>query len=162
MDSAGRNEAFRLRWKLPFPIVSDPFGEALLQPLDAWNPNERGGIGWPTLMVVAPDGREVFRARSRDFADRPSDDDLFAALRSLELPAVKLSPAAPMSSPEEDEGALRTEAFGPYFRGIRFATIALSGRLRDSADRDEVMEMSEMAASFLDAWKQRRSAPASN
>lgn len=88
------------------------------------------------LEVVNREGNPAVRPSS----NRPTDEDLLAALRSLELPAVKLSPAAPMSSPEEDEGALRTEAF----------------------DRHEVMEMSEMAASFLDAWKQRRSAPASN
>jgi hypothetical protein len=156
VDSPGRNEAFRRRWHLPFAIVSDPGGEQLLQPLDAWNPNERGGIGWPTLMLYSPDGGEAYRMRSRDFADRANDDDLFSAVRRLGLPPIELGPAPAASKPDEHDGALRTEAFGPYFRGIRFGTMALASRLTDDADRDEAMVMSAMASSFLDAWKQRR------
>ena len=53
----------------------------------------------------------------------------------------------------------RVDAFGPYFRGIRFATMGLSGRLTDAADRAETLAMSAMAARFIDAWKQRRSTP---
>ncbi len=156
VDSPGRIEAFRRRWHLPFPIVSDPGGEHLLQPLEAWNANERGGIGWPTVWLYAPDGRETLRMRSRDFADRPDDDDLLAALRGLALPPIDLPPAPPATEPEEHDGALRVEAFGPYFRGIRFDTLALASRLAGDADRDEAVAMSMMATSFLDAWKQRR------
>lgn len=158
VDSPGRNEALRRRWHLPFPIVSDPGGEDLLQPLDLWNPGERGGIGWPAVLVFAPDGREVHRMRSRDFADRPTDDDVFDAVRRLGLTPVDPGAAEPVAEPEEHPDALRTEAFGPYFRGIRFGTIALSGRLRDEADVAEAVQMSEMAASFLAAWKLRRDA----
>jgi hypothetical protein len=158
VDSPGRNEAFRRRWHLPFAIVSDPGGEQLLQPLDAWNPNERGGIGWPTLMLVAPDGVETYRMRSRDFADRPTDDDVLAAARSLGLPPIELGPAPAASEPEEHDGALRVEAFGPYFRGVRFGGIALAGRVTNDADRNEATAMSTMAVSFLDALKQRRAA----
>lgn len=136
--------------------MSDPDGTAYLQPLDAWNPNERGGLAWPTLLVVAPDGQEAFRLRSRDFADRPTDDDLFAAVRGLGLPPVELGPAAPSATAEEHDGALRVDAFGPYFRGIRFSTIALAGRLDEGRNREEAVAMSAMAGSFLDAWKTRR------
>jgi hypothetical protein len=156
VDSPGRNEAMRRRWHLPFPIVSDPGGERLLQPLDLWNADERGGIGWPALVVLDPDGREVHRMRSRDFADRPTDDDVIEAVRRLQLPPIDPGAADADAEPEEHPDALRTEAFGPYFRGIRFATFALSGRLRDDADVDETRQMSDMAGSFLAAWKQRR------
>lgn len=123
-----------------------------------WSPDEREGIGWPTLMVFGPDGRETYRMRSRDFADRPDDEDLLTAVRELGLPAIRLGPAPPAAEPEEHEAALRVEAFGPYFRGIRFATGALARRLSDEGDRDEAVAMSKMAGSFLDAWKQRRAA----
>lgn len=156
VDSPGRNEAFRARWHLPFPIVSDPGGEQLLRPLDSWNRDERGGIGWPALLLFAPDGGEVYRMRSRDFADRPDDDDLLAAVRQLSLSPIELGPASAAAALEEHDGALRVDAFGPYFRGIRFGTIALAGRVTEGADRDEVIAMSAMAASFLEAWKQRR------
>jgi len=56
----------------------------------------------------------------------------------------------------EDPSALRVDAFGPYFRGIRFATRGLAGRLVDERDRAEAIAMSEMAAAFLKAWKVRR------
>lgn len=160
VDSPGRNEALRRRWHLPFAIVSDPGGEQLLQPLDAWNPNERGGIAWPTVFLIAPDGREALRARSRDFADRPTDGEVLAALGALGLPPLELGPAPLSAEPEEHDGALRTEAFGPYFRGVRFATIALASRFGDEAARDEALAMSAMAVSLIDGWKQRRATAA--
>lgn len=155
VDPPGRNEAFRRRWHLPFRIVSDPGGDELLKPLDAWNPDERGGIGWPTLLLYAPDGKEVLRMRSRDFADRPTDDDVFAAARALGLAPIDPGPVPADAEPVEDPGALRVEAFGPYFRGIRFATIALAGRLHDERDVTETVALSEMSAGFLAAWKER-------
>lgn len=158
VDSPGRNEALRRRWHLPFPVLSDPAGEALLQPLDSWNPSERGGIAWPTVALFAPDGRETFRMRSRDFADRPSDDDLLTAVRALGCPPITLGPAAAVVEPEEDAVAFRTDAFGPYFRGIRSGVSGLAGRLATEADRDEARAMAAMAASFLDAWRTRRDA----
>lgn len=156
VDPPGRNEAMRQRWHLPFPIASDAGGDQLLKPLDAWNPDERGGIAWPLVALFAPDGSEVLRSRSRDFADRPTDDELFAAVRGLSLPPIELEPAPAAAEPEEDRSALRVDAFGPYFRGIRFSSMALAGRLATDADRDEAKAMSAMAGSFLDAWKQRR------
>lgn len=156
VDSPARNEAFRRRWHLPFAVVSDPDGVSLLKPLDAWNPNERGGIGWPTLVLVARDGRQALRVRSRDFADRPDDDDVFAVAAQLGLPAIDPGLAPALAQPLDDPGALRTEAFGPYFRGIRSSMVALAGRLRDERDVAETLAMSEMATSFLAAWKQRR------
>ncbi|MGI8448573.1 MAG: peroxiredoxin family protein [Streptosporangiaceae bacterium] len=158
VDSPGRNEALRQRWSLPFPILSDPGGAELLVPLNAWNPDERGGIAWPLVVLFDPDGHEVFRYRSRDFADRPSDDDLIHALSDLGLAPIVLDPATAVAEPVEDDGALRVDTFGPYFRGVRFATMGLIRRLTDPADQAEAAAMSAMAASFLDSWKQRRSA----
>jgi hypothetical protein len=156
VDPPERNEALRRRWHLPFPVVSDPDGDELLKPLDAWNPHERGGIGWPLVVLFAPDGSEALRVRSRDFADHPTDDDVFAAARRLDVPPIGLGPAPATADPVDDPGALWTEAFGPYFRGIRFATIALAGRLEDERDVAETVALSDMAASFLAAWKKRR------
>ena len=84
---------------------------------------------------------------------------LIDALTKLRLPPVTLGPAEAACDPVEDDVALAVDAFGPYFRGIRFATMSLSGRLSDAADRAETLAMSAMAASFIDAWKQRRSTP---
>jgi len=142
------------RWRLPFAIDSDPGGERILQPLGLWNALERGGIAWPAILVVDPDGYEAYRYRSRDFADRPTDDDLLAVLATLGVPAIASAPPwDPGVEPVDDPEALRVDAFGPYFRGIRSATIALAGRLSSEADRVEVSAMRAMAASFLAAWK---------
>jgi AhpC/TSA family len=158
VDPPGRNAALAQRWHLPFPIHSDPGGERWMQPLDLWNPAERGGIGWPAVLVFDRDGVERARFRSRDFADRPPTlDDLTEALASLDAdPIAAPSPWTHPAPPEDDPAALRPDAFGPYFRGIRFATIGLSGRLTDDADRAEALRMSAMAAMFLDEWKARR------
>jgi hypothetical protein len=160
VDSPGRNAALAARWRLPFPIHSDPGGVDFLQPLDLWNPHERGGIGWPAVIVYDAVGEETWRYRSRDFADRPpDDDDLLAAVRELGLPALDPPPSwVPDDEPVEDPGALRVEAFGPYFRGIRFGVRGLASRLVDEGDRAEAIRMSDMAISFIDAWKTRREA----
>jgi hypothetical protein len=160
VDSPGRNAALAARWHLPFPVHSDPGGEQLLQPLDLWNAAERGGIGWPAVLVVDTDGRERARFRSRDFADRPPDlAEVLDAVRALGAsPIDPPEPWVPSTAPEDDPGALRTDAFGPYFRGIRFSSLALSTRMADDADRAEARRMSAMAAAFLDEWKLRREA----
>lgn len=158
VDPPGRNEAMRHRWHLPFPVESDPDGTRFLRPLDAWNPAERGGIAWPTVWLFAPDGAEAFRFRSRDFADRPDDADLLAAVAALGLPPLGLSPAEARAEPEDDPGAFPVGAYGPYFRGVRFGALALARRAQDPADRADAEATSAMGAGFLDAWKQRREA----
>lgn len=146
------------RWMLPFPIISDPGGVDILQPLNLWNPEERGGIGWPAVIVFAADGSEVARFRSRDFAERPvSNDAVITTVRGLDLPPLADVPDwIPAVDAVDDASALRVEAFGPYFRGIRFGVLGLTGRLNDPGDRKEARAMSDMAGTFLDAWKQRR------
>lgn len=150
-------------WHLPFRWVSDPDGTRLGRPLDAWNAAERGGIFHPLVLLVAPDGRELVRHRSRDFADRGDDGDVLAALATLGLPPRELPEswapepwAPPGVQPRPSDGAFRPEAFGPYFRGLRFGTRALAARMRDEQDAAEVAATSQMAESFLDAWHSRR------
>ena len=143
-------------WHLPFRWLSDPDGSRLARPLDAWNAEEHGGLFHPRVLLVAPDGTRLVEHRSRDFADRDDDEDVFDALRDLRLPARSV-PAAwqPDVEPEPTPQAFRTAAYGPYFRGIQFASRALTGRMRDEQDADELRGTQRMAGSFLDAWKQR-------
>ncbi len=109
------------------------------------------------MLLVAPDGRVVVEHRSRDFADRSSDDDVLDALRDLGLPPRPVPPPwSPDVTPQPTENAFRVEAFGPYFRGIRFAMHALAGRMRDERDTAELQQTQQMAASFLVAWAARR------
>ncbi len=147
-------------WHLPFAWVSDPGGDRFATPLGVWNAAERDGLFYPVVLLVAPDGREVYRHRSRDFADRPDDDDLLAAVRSLRLGAVPTPPpwTPPGVRPQPSAKAFRPEAQSPYFRGIMMNTRALAPRMRDDVDRAEVEQDGRMAASFVEAWRVRREA----
>ena len=109
-------------------------------------------------MAVAPDGREVFRELSEDFTDRPDDEPVLAAVESLGLPAIP-EPAAwepPGVTAHPSERAFTPGAFIPYFRAIRFNTMALAQRMVDERDRATVAGEQAMAESFLaafDAWR---------
>ena len=160
VDPPSAQLAMNETWHLPFRWLSDPGGERLAKPLDAWNPDEHGGLFHPLVLLLAPDGQVLVRHRSRDFADRADDSDVLAALRPLGLPAVP-APAGwqpPDVAAEPTPQAFRPEAFGAYFRGLRFGALALVHRMQDEADRAEVQGTTDMAASFLDAWKRRREA----
>ena len=158
VDSPGRNAAMIGRWHLSFRIESDPGGERFLKPLDLWNEHERGGIGVPAVFVLSPARTDVWSHRSRDFADRPDDADIFAVLQTLALPPLEppLAPFRPAVEPEEHPGAFRTDAFGHYHRGVMFAMAALARLMKDPDDQAEAEARARQASSFIEAWKQVR------
>ncbi len=144
-------------WHLPFNWISDADGQRLARPLDAWNAGERGGLLHPLILLLSPQGEVLVRHRSRDFADRADDSDVLDALAELDLPALPVpSPWQPtVLEPKATPNAFPREAFGTYFRALRFGTYALAGRMRDEADLADVLATMHMAASFLEAWKER-------
>jgi hypothetical protein len=160
VDPPAAQLAMNRTWRLPFRWVSDPDGERFARPLDAWNPDEHGGVFHPLVLLLAPDGRELVRHLSRDFDDRPDDTDVLKALSGLGLPALPSpEPWQPEGlTPQPTESAFRAEAFGPYFRGIRLNTAALAKRMRDEQDAAELKQTSAMARSFLEARNTRREA----
>ena len=135
-------------------FVSDPGGERYLQPLALFDPEERGGIALPGMVIVSPDGEEVYRYQGRDFADRTNDDDLWAALETLGLPAVEPAPWTGSDTvvPDDLRGFFAPEMFGPYFRGNRFGAAAIGGRLDDKASRAIAREHRVMSEATLEAW----------
>lgn len=160
VDPPAAQLAMNRTWHLPFRWVSDPDGARLAQPLDVWNADERGGLFHPLVLLVSPDGRHLLEHRSRDFADRTDDEDVLSRLRQLAL-APRPEPAAWAPEgidPRPSEGAFRPEVFGPYFRGVRFSAMALTGRMHDARDADELRQTSRMAMSFQQAWNERRAA----
>lgn len=157
VDSPTRNAAMVRRWRLSFPIVSDPGGERFLHPLDLWDERDPRQIGIPAVIVLSPSGEEVSRHRSRDFADRPDDTDIMDALAAMGLPPLAPpDPWEPDIEPEEHPKAFRTEAFGAYHRGVMFAMTALAARIHDADDRIEAETLARQASSFLEAWKALR------
>ena len=148
--------AMNRTWFLPFRWVSDPGGDRFAKPLDAWNPDRQ--VFKPLVVVVAPDGREVFRELSRDFTDRPDDEPILSAVESLGLPAVpEPEPWQPPGvEPEPSARAFKPSSFIPYFRAIRMNTMALAERMHDERDRDQLLAEQRMAESFLAAFDEWR------
>ena len=60
VDDEVRQAAMFDRWPTPHVLyLSDPGGERLLEPLALYDPEERGGIALPSLLVIDADGNEV-------------------------------------------------------------------------------------------------------
>jgi AhpC/TSA family len=137
VDAPERQAAMIAKLHLPFPLLSDPDGKDLLRTLDAYDPDERGGIGRPGLFLVAPDGHLAIRQVGRDFADRITEDELLEQARSLGLHATDQPPLTP-GRPVPGPNAMPVDAMLPYCRGARFAAKAMGMRhpaARADADR---------------------------
>ncbi|TFV79343.1 hypothetical protein E4P39_01480 [Blastococcus sp. CT_GayMR19] len=143
-------------WHLPFRWISDPGGQRLARRLGAWD--EKAEIFRPVVLAVAPDGREIFRELSRDFTDRPDDEPILTVIEGLALPARAVprpwSPEGIESRPSKR--AFTPASFIPYFRAIRFNTLALSERMVDPRDREQLLTEHHMADSFLASFDQWR------
>lgn len=154
VDDEVRQAGMSQRWGFTHTrFVSDPGGVSLLQPLGLFDPDERGGIALPGMVIFDPDGVEVYRYQGRDFADRTHDDDLWAAIDALELPAVDPPPWVPaVEVPGDLSGYFRPTDFGAYFRGNMFGAIAIGRRVPDEASRELAKEHRLMSQSMLEAW----------
>ncbi len=156
VDDTTRQSGMADRWGLTHTaMISDPGGEEFLQSLDLFDPEDRGGIALPGMLIVDPDGVEVYRYQGRDFADRTNDDDLFDALDALGLPPVEPAPWQPTADvPDDLRGYFRPSDLGAYFRGNMFGAIAISGRLADESAQAIANEHRVMSKTTLDAWEQ--------
>jgi len=155
VDSEERNAAMFQRWPTPHvQYVSDPGGETYLKPLDLFNPEDRGGIAIPALLVIDADGGEAYSYRGHDFADRRNDDDVIEALEGLGLDAVEPVAGGPIDDgvEERQKGAFTPKLFGPYFTGNKFAAIAIRGRAEGDEAKALGKEHQDMSQSMLDAW----------
>ena len=63
---------------LPFPLLSDPEGE-VIRAYGVWTESD-GGIARPSIFAVRADGSVAWEYVGEDYADRPTDDELFASL----------------------------------------------------------------------------------
>jgi len=155
VDDDVRQAGMASRWGFTHTtFVSDPGGERYLQPLQLFDAEERGGLALPGMVIVDPDGNEVYRYQGRDFADRTNDDDIGATLDALALPPVDPPPWHPDTAvPDDLRGYFRPADFGAYFRGNMFGAIAIGGRLDDTASRLIASEHREMSKSNLEAWE---------
>ena len=89
-------------------------------------------IAIPTTVVVGPDGAEVWRRMSFDFAERPEEDEALAVVgpsaSSRRRPSR--SPCNPVAGPK----AMPFESLTAYYRGAKFAAIAMGRRYPEAKD----------------------------
>jgi hypothetical protein len=158
VDDEERQAAMFSRWPTPnVQYVSDPRGETYLQALDLFDPEERGGIALPAMLVLDPDGNEVFGYRGRDFADRTHDEDVFAALEALDLGPIDPPSGGPVADVGIDQrGAFQPSMMVPYFRGNRFAAVAIGLRARGDEARSLAREHRKMCDATTAAWDEVR------
>ena len=135
--------------------IGDRPGESILRPIGLFDPEERGGIALPALLVLDPHGNEVFGYRGRDFADRTHDEDVFAALEGLDLAPIDPPPGGPLSEVGVDQpGAFQPRMVTPYFNGNRFGAIAIQRRAEGDEAKGLAREHRLMCDGILDAWNE--------
>ncbi len=79
VDPVDNNHAMVDKLLLPFPLLSDPEGRVIRE-YGVWTDAD-GGIARPSIFAIRRDGAIGWRYVGLDFADRPTDDELFQSLR---------------------------------------------------------------------------------
>lgn len=79
VDPVENNRAMVDKLLLPFPLLSDPEG-GVIKDWGVWNDAE-GGLARPSIFAIKKDGTVVWRYVGVDYADRPTDAELFESLR---------------------------------------------------------------------------------
>ena len=77
VDSVAQNRAMVDKLILPFPLLADVDG-TVARHYGVWD--ESGEIARPAIFVIDPTGVVRYAYVGEDFADRPGDDDVYAAL----------------------------------------------------------------------------------
>jgi hypothetical protein len=119
---------------LPFPLLSDPRGD-LIKSLGLWDDKE--GVAVPSILVIDPSGEIRYLYTGGDFADRPGDEEVFAALDGLDGggveritggPELRVTAEEARESVRPDKQSLTLEELLMYYRGVYRATVALKTR----------------------------------
>jgi len=159
-DTVAMNAAMVDKLALPFPILSDPDRDKAITPLGFADEKDAREIARTGALIVSPEGEVVMSLLGRDYADRPEEDELLDQLDSLDLPPTTQAPPA-IGEIEAGERAMALEALTPYFRGAKFASLAIRGRHRGlgdefAADTKRYVEMVDRYLDALPMVKQRR------
>lgn len=112
---------------LPFPYLSDPDRSSAIEPLGVSDPDDDRNIARPAMVLLAPGGEETWRFVSRDFADRLPEEEVLSQARSLGLGPTTQHPPA-RGEPAPGPRALSVDFLPGYFRGARFAALAMGRR----------------------------------
>lgn len=153
VDSVGQNAAMVDKLQLPFPLLSDPDRSVAVGPYGVADPVDAREIALPTTVVIDPAGAEVWRRSSTDFADRPEEDLTLEVVNALDLPATT-APAVKRGRPEPGPKAMPFDALTAYYRGAKFAAIAMGRRFPDA--RDTSMAYAAQMDRYVEAVHQTR------
>jgi peroxiredoxin len=141
VDPPSHNAAMVGKLRIPFPLLSDPRGE-VARAYGLWNADEN--LATPAVVVVDRSGEVSYLYAGRDFADRPTDEEVFSALDSLDEPGAPGTrivrrtggPELRTTAVEARNGSLRPpreaatlEELHSYFRGAHATTTTLGGRI---------------------------------
>jgi hypothetical protein len=118
---------------LPFPLLSDPRGE-LIRSFGLWDEEE--GVAKPSILVVDRSGEIRYLYTGGDFADRPGDEEVFAALDGLDGkieritggPELRVTAEEARESLRPDKRPMTMEELLIYYRGVFRTTVALKKR----------------------------------
>jgi len=133
VDSVGQHAAMVDKLNLPFPFLSDPDRSLAIGPFDLMNTEDPRDLALPATIVIGPDGDEVLRIVSRDFADRPMEEAALEAVQALGLGPVQQPPPNP-GTPDPGPRAMPFSDMRTYFRGAKFGATAMGLRTGDKAE----------------------------
>lgn len=133
MDPPDNNVEMSRKLKLPFPLLSDPRGD-LAKRCGLWN--EKEGVAVPAIVVVDRSGEIRYLYAGSDFADRPGDEEIFAALDDLEDtdkhglsgPEIEVSASEAQDSVRPNKPPMTLEQLMVYYRAVYFMSVALKKR----------------------------------
>ena len=151
-DSPGQNSAVMEKLALPFAVLSDEDRDLAVTPLGFADEKDPRQISRPGVVVISPEGEVVYRYVGRDYADRPDEDEVLDDLGKLGLDPItqELDEVGPV---EHGEKAMAGDGLPHYFRGAKFASLALRSRHRDLGEgfRDDTKAYVQMIERYLDA-----------
>jgi len=134
VDPPSNNARLVGKLLLPFPLLSDPEGE-IARRYGLWNADE--GVAAPSIVVVDQSAEVRYLYSGIDFADRPGDAEVFAALDEIDVqirritggPEFRVTAAqARERSVRPDRRARQLEELTTYYGGVFFTTVALKKR----------------------------------
>jgi peroxiredoxin len=128
--------------RIPFPLLSDPKGE-VARAYGLWN--ERENVAVPAVVIINRAGEITYLHAGSDPADRPTDGEVFAALKALKEPGVPGTrierrtggPELRTTAVEARNGSVRPagrqamelDELHSYYRGAHATTATLGGRV---------------------------------
>jgi len=151
-DTAPMNAAVVEKLALPFPILSDADREEVITPLGFADEKDPREIARPGAAIVSPVGEVVYSFVGRDYADRPLEDVLLEELGGLGLSSTS-QPPPDLGEIQPGEKAMPYRGLSPYFRGAKFAGLAIRSRHRSLGDDfgDDLKAYVEMIDRYLEA-----------